>query len=431
MATSVDLSNAHPGDVVVPLSDMLDLLSSRLEEEELDLISEELIRRRTTEVAAGDVVTAEMMNQILFDIGNLQTRVMVLEQSSSATDEPEILLVQPSDGVRINEELKVYGNNLDPDTLISVTMGGRAVTVFSLASHSKLLVFNVPPIFGIPEEGAEVTLDISNEFGSDSISVFVLRSQETELDTTFLMPNPEVPGEALEVSTAYDYTYTITAYTSLDATYNLIPKLVTTETDWSVEVKGGGDTLFIPKSQPDPSVHTVVLTVTTGAAGSADLSLRIEAEDLPEEEWGESDAIPLEIDETTEVNTEINFIKPPTVIPGMYYNSAEDKLTVPPVPIIDIVLVVQAELLASNETYLISEAVVEGDSGGVWTVARTNDATVTTGEESETHQVRVSVDLADDAPVATPDATLSLTIERQGSTEPPAVYTQTLSMLST
>lgn len=430
MATTVDLSNAHPGDVVVPLSDMLDILSSRLDEAELELISEELIQRRTTEVAAGDVITAEMMNQILFDIGNLQTRVMVLEQGSTDTDKPQIILIEPSDGVRINEELKVYGNNLDPDTLTSVMMGGRRVTVFSQASHSKLLVFNVPPIFGIPEEGADVTLEIANTHGSDDISVFVLRSQETELDTTFLMPNPSVPTEAIDANTTYDFVYTITAYTSLDANYNLVPILETDETDWSIDITGGSDKLFIPKSQPVPSVHTVTVSVTTGAAGTGTFRLRIEAEELPSEEWGESDPIVLEIDATPEVNTEINFIKPPTVVPGMYYDSDNDIVTVPPVPIIDVVLIVQAELLAANQNYNISEPTIEGDSGGVWSASRANDASVSTGSGTETHQVRINIDLDDSAPAGTPDVTLSFTIEREGSTEPPAVYTQKLSMLA-
>lgn len=419
---------SHPGDVVVPLSDVIDLLSTRLDQSELDDLLRQMLSKRTIEVQAGEIITAELMNQILADIANMQTRVAVLEAGIPSTSAPEIILVQPSGGVRINEELQVFGYNLSPDQLTSVTMGNRTVSVFSSASHSKLLVFNVPPILGIPEDGADVNLKVVNQYGSDSIEVLVKPSVSTQLDTTFFITSTSVPSTELVAETTYEYGFSITAYTSLDASYTLVPEIESADAGWSVQVKDGNTALDIPKSQPTPSTYDVVLEVTTGSTGTASLTLTIEADDYPEE-WGESDVLTLELGEIATPNTEITFIKPPTVVPGMYYNAAADEVSVPAVPAgLNPRLIVTAELKTAGETYSISNPVVKDNTGGVWTATLLNESSVTTGDANELHQVRIEIDLADAAPITTPATTLSFSVERVGSSESPAVFTQKIKM---
>ena len=137
--------------------------------------------------------------------------------------------------------------------------------------------------------------------------------------------------------------------------------------------------------------------------------------------------IPLSINDTTEVNTEINFIKPP-LVGGVFYDDVTEVITVPAERETDINMFLQSEFLTANETYLISEPTIEANDQGVWTVVRNSDASLSIGSSSVIHQIRLGINLANDAPVNTPDTTFSISVVRQGSTEPAAVFTQKISM---
>jgi hypothetical protein len=433
MATPAELYNAHPGDIVVPLSDMLDLLASRLSAAELDELSQTLISRRTTEVAAGDVITAELMNQILADIGNLQTRVAVLESGVPDSNRPQIVLIDPNNGVRIGEELQVFGFNLDPDQLTSVTIAGRTVTVFKPSSHSRMLAFDVPPILGIPEEGADVRLEVSNEYGSDDYMVNVQRSIADTLSATiFVNPDPEVvPQEPLEEGGSYEYGFIIRAFTTLDASYKLTPQI--DNPDWGVEMKNGVDQINIPRSQPNASFHYVVVVVTPGSKPMAKLRLKVEAV-IDSEQYGESPLIALELGEVTQPNTEIEIaMVPEQVVPSMLYETTSNTVFVPPVfpsggGISNVTVTIVSTLKKADETYLISDPVVDNNTDDLWTVTRTSAASVDTAAPDQNHSITITIDLDDSAQTSTPDTVFRFTVQRQGSSQQPVEYVQPIKM---
>jgi len=414
MSTLTDLSNAHPGDVVVPLSDMLDLLASRLDEDELETISEELIRRRTTEVAAGDVISAEMMNQILADVANLQTRVMILESGIPDVDRPQIVLVNPRDGVRIGEQLEVSGFNLAPGQLTSVHMGNRSVSVFSSASHDKLLVFDVPPILGIPEDGDDVKLEITNEFGSDDIMVNVLRSENTELSVAITLAYQSIPTEELEADTDYTVTVRISARTSLSAEYIITPSV--DNSDWSVVLNEASNRIVIPQSQPLPFVIDVDAIITTGSSGSANFSMRIEAVGH-QDQYGQSEPLALAIGDEPEVNTEITF-QAPELAPENFDPATGNIL----LDAGGTVIFGVNSILSALGTYDISVPEILNDGDGVWSAVLLSPEITLADEEDEIHQNVIQLQLALGAPVSTPIAQLRFTMSRQGSSEPPAEF---------
>jgi hypothetical protein len=423
MPTSTDLSNAHPGDVVVPLSDMLDLLASRLEEDELDDISEELIRRRTSQVTAGDVISAEMMNQILADVANLQTRVMVLEAGIPDVDRPQIFLVAPSDGVRISEQLQVSGFNLAPEQLTSVRMGNRAVQVFSSASHDKLLAFDVPPILGIPEEGADVNLEITNDFGSDSIMVNVLRIEVSELTVAITLAYQSIPSEELEPGTDYPITVRISAISTLESEYIITPSI--DNSGWSVALDETSNRILIPQSQMSPFVIDVDATVTTGFSGSANFSMRIEAVGHPDQ-FGQSETLPLAIGDEPEVNTDITFQTP--LIPPQNLDSGTGNILLAPGGAITIGV---NAVLATIGDYDISAPEILNDGDGNWSTSLTSASTTFADVEDELHLNRLQLQLTSGAPVTSPLAQLRFTMSRQGSTEPPAEFLINLQVSAT
>jgi hypothetical protein len=417
MAT-LDLNNAHPGDVVVPLSDMLDLLSSRLDASELEALSSELILRRTSEVRAGDLITAELMNQILADVANLQARLMLLEEGIPSQSSPQIVLVNPNNGVMIGSQLQVSGFNLAPDQLTSVRMGGRAVTVFSTASHSKLLAFDVPPILGIPPEGAEVNLEITNAFGSDDIMVEVLRSQATELSVAIDMTFINIPTEILEPNTDYNITVRINALTSMASQYILIPNI--DNPDWSTRLASNSNRITIPASQPLPFQIDIGVIVTTGDSGSANFSLRIEADGQPDKN-GESTLLPLEIDEVTEVNTEISF-QAPEINPANI-DTATGNLQLAAGG--NVVFGVNA-ILGAVGNYTVSTPQIINNTSNRWSAQLLSPQNTIADAEGEIHQNVIRLQLAAGAPLTTPLAQVRFEVARTGSTEPPAEFIRSL-----
>src|SRR5262245_40342437 len=68
----------NPGNIVVPLSAILDQLRGRLSSVELDALLAAIIARRKAEVHPGDLITAELMNQILQDLAALNEQVAAL-----------------------------------------------------------------------------------------------------------------------------------------------------------------------------------------------------------------------------------------------------------------------------------------------------------------------------------------------------------------
>lgn len=299
---ALNLLNANPGDVVVPLADVLELLQSALNAAELEELSTELIARRTTFVQAGDVITAALMNQVLADIGNLQARVAQLENGIPSQAAPRIFFVNPNTGVRIGETLTVVGENLAPANLNSVQIGNRTVTAFSGASQGKSLTFIVPPMLGISQGGTDVMLVITNDFGDDDILVRVLPSLPQELIANMILTYTNFPEEILTPATSYPVTLNLSAFTSLAADYEITASL-DGNADWTVEIQGDS-TITIPQSQQIAFTTSVNLLVTTGATGSANLTVRVEAVDHPDQNQT-SAPLPLAIGETPEVNTDI------------------------------------------------------------------------------------------------------------------------------
>jgi hypothetical protein len=80
MATAV-----NPGNIVVPLSAILDQLRGRLSSIELDAVLAAIVSRRKEEVHPGDLITSELMNQILQDLQALNEQVAALSGGTSGT----------------------------------------------------------------------------------------------------------------------------------------------------------------------------------------------------------------------------------------------------------------------------------------------------------------------------------------------------------
>lgn len=70
---------SNPGNIVIPLSTILDQLKGKLSSSEIDALLSAILSQKKTEVRPGDLITVELMNQILNDLANLNQRVAQLE----------------------------------------------------------------------------------------------------------------------------------------------------------------------------------------------------------------------------------------------------------------------------------------------------------------------------------------------------------------
>ena len=77
-------SNPITAESVIPISSIFDALEGVLSEAERQALLSQLIDIRADGVAPGDLITAELFNEILSDINDLKIRMAGLEAGSSA-----------------------------------------------------------------------------------------------------------------------------------------------------------------------------------------------------------------------------------------------------------------------------------------------------------------------------------------------------------
>lgn len=69
---------ANPGNIVVPLSTIIDQLRGKLTSVEIEALLTAIVSKKKTEVHPGDLITADLMNQILLDLQDLNVQVAAL-----------------------------------------------------------------------------------------------------------------------------------------------------------------------------------------------------------------------------------------------------------------------------------------------------------------------------------------------------------------
>jgi hypothetical protein len=163
-----------PGTISIPMSSVLDALEGILTEAERAQLFEQLIGLRPDTVAPGDLITAELFNQVRSDINGLLARVATLEGAAGG---PVIESLDPSSNVAVNSLLAVNGSNfnIEPNFNI-VRIGDKAITQFREESSPTQLLFPVPDLFSnLPQ-----TLPVRVETGGRTSNVMQITIQEED-----------------------------------------------------------------------------------------------------------------------------------------------------------------------------------------------------------------------------------------------------------
>jgi hypothetical protein len=206
---------ANPGNIVVPLSAILDQLQGKLSSAEIDSLFQAIVSRKKEQVRPGDLITADLMNQVLADLADLNVRVALLE---GATSGPMILGRIPSGDVTALGKLTVLGTGFDPDPARNtVLLDTVAINSFLADSSATQLAFQIPDVFSsLPR-----LMDLSVRVGNRTSNILKIRVQPKTANqggNVVIIPQMGELGE-IEPERPYRLQWLVDSRTAIPTTY--------------------------------------------------------------------------------------------------------------------------------------------------------------------------------------------------------------------
>lgn len=244
---------ASAGDIVVPFSEIIERLGPRVGADVLQDILRDILARRRREVRPGELITAELMNQILAQLASLETRVAALESRDTTTatvptpapTPVAITELRPPGARRAGEELEVRGRNfLRPAENNRVRVGSVTVSPGQLKSRSSetLLVFDIPLVPEVQKEGGPVDVEVRNTNGvaTARLQLLPVRSFPSGRLEVFYTMAPILPEAAPNITAgrSFDFIFSVAAFVDIEATYNLATKITS---GWTAQVLRDSD----------------------------------------------------------------------------------------------------------------------------------------------------------------------------------------------
>jgi hypothetical protein len=236
------ITSTSPGNIVVPLSTIIDQLKSKLSTSEIDALLFAIVSKKQTEVRPGDLITADLVNQILSDVADLETRVAQLEGGQASSSALVLTLPNNGDQFQVGQDLPIVGANLGVSTGSAVvTFNGVLATTFRPGATDQRLTVLIPNIVPLDPAGSSVALVVSN--GQSSAQRFiVVRPAEVlagaiDVVWTGVTPNPIVPGQAAT------FNFNLSSRANMDATFTVTPTVsrVANAASWPVSLLGGNN----------------------------------------------------------------------------------------------------------------------------------------------------------------------------------------------
>ncbi|MER0169348.1 MAG: hypothetical protein DU489_01795 [Nitrosomonas sp.] len=305
-----EITTANPGNIVIPLSAIIEQLQGKISSSEIDTLLLALISKRINEIKPGDLITSDLINQILADIADLNLRVAQLQSQQPATDTAvSIRNIIPSGNLTVGQEIAIEGKNFEfTNGNAYVSFGNKIVFSFKAGSRDDRLITNVPDLGQLPPEGIQIPLTVSNPTSTDYRMVTVLPAQIPLYGNILVVPGtiePNPPQTAQDIL----FPYTITSAASTVGTFVIRVYLGSageqpsdTKYDYLVSVldknksdlstrslklaPGASELIYIKVTQlPFPSQFSIVVMVTApGVTGDSGVkTYTIGATDLNDE----------------------------------------------------------------------------------------------------------------------------------------------------
>jgi hypothetical protein len=266
------------GEVVVPMSSILDALEGVLSEAERQALFTQLINLSPAGVAPGDLITAELFNDMMSDINELTVRVAALEGVGAEPQGPIIFRVEPA-VVTVGSDMTVIGENLTQRYLTDIDVGDTRVNpaLLKLGSSPTRMIFAAPGVTGATPAGIPVQIRVANDSG-EATAAFVIRSgvaASLAANPGFTLTGVSPVGE-MAMNTNYDFAFDLAITSSHAETFTITPLLsVTPAAGWTATVTSGAQ-VSVPVTGGTPVTRPVVVRVRTGAGGTGTLALSIQ-----------------------------------------------------------------------------------------------------------------------------------------------------------
>jgi IPT/TIG domain len=151
-------------------------------------------------VQRGELITADLINQLIDDIENLDARVTTLEQAGTTSGVVEIDALYPTTP-RVEDDVTIIGKNFGYSVgATRIYFNGLSPSTLRQGSSDTVLVCPVPDIPGLAESGSAVQLTVANARSSATESITVLPLQQEQvgdasIDFSGVSPDPTVPNQ--------------------------------------------------------------------------------------------------------------------------------------------------------------------------------------------------------------------------------------------
>jgi hypothetical protein len=216
-------------------------------------------------VQPGDLITADLMNQVLLVLADLQRRVSALESSGTTTKRTQINDLIPSGSRRVGDILHIIGEGFSAP-------GGNKVLIDSIqvvpsfgVDGDKELIVTIPNL-SVSSVGRTVTVLVSNLNGTDTMDFNVLPGLPTLPAGQLFVSLVAGPSGEVKAGDRYTFEYRVRAMVNLAERYTLQG---TTDAGWKTEiVNSSGNLITDPKLEipsappPDGTTAQVFVRVT-------------------------------------------------------------------------------------------------------------------------------------------------------------------------
>ena len=272
------------GDLVISVSEIFDRLQTQVDPRILDQLLRDILAGRRQQVRPGELITADLINQILAELESLNVRVTRLEAGGGVVPNigPPVITGLDPTSVRVQRPLRILGRNFGTPSSNVVTIDGVQVRQFKDGSGDTLLIIDVPVILGVPETGKTVTLSVSNPIGFTQTSLVVLPAEQTTPEGSLFVTLSQSPSDPqLLEGQSYTFVFAVKAFSNMEEVFSLTPIV---STGWAAAIVDVSNTPISPAEvripRSDPPVGTtrdvrVRVTIPVGTAPGTTAQLRL------------------------------------------------------------------------------------------------------------------------------------------------------------
>jgi hypothetical protein len=203
----------------------------------------DLISGALAKVQPGDLINADYFNAFIDVLTDLNTRVAALE-AGGVTSKTVVItsITAASFPIRVQMHITVHGANfMQPAIFNAVTVAGVPVpgNSFGFDSSGTILSFDVPAVPNLPQAGLSVPVTVTNANGSATMNIVllpVLIVPVGRVEALYTTPPVMPVGQPnITLGQSYIFLYRITAFVTLDATYQVTPS-ITGAAGWTAQV---------------------------------------------------------------------------------------------------------------------------------------------------------------------------------------------------